>query len=79
MLPSGAQTGNVIEHKSMLNPVPWCTVGLSSLQGLIVSKGSGSCLNQISGFEPEHDTKSIVSIIRPQNVGPLQPHFDPDM
>ncbi len=42
-----------------------------NLQGLIVSKGLGSCLNQISGFEPENVTKSIVSII-----GPL---FDPDM
>ncbi len=30
-------------------------------------------------FEPENDTKSIVSIIGPQNVGPLDPHFDPDM
>ncbi len=48
-------------------------------QGLIVSNGSGSCLNQISGFEPENDTKSIVSIIGPQNVGPLEPLFDPEM
>ncbi len=47
------------------------------LLGLMVSKGS--CLNQISGFEPENDTKSIVSIIGPQNVGPLEPHFYPDM
>ncbi len=47
--------------------------------GLIVSKGSGSCLNQISGFEPENDTKSIVSIIGPQNVGSIEPRFDPDM
>ncbi len=51
----------------------------SHLLGLIVSKGSGSCLNQIFGFEPENDTKSIVSIIGPQNVGPLEPPFDPDM
>ncbi len=47
--------------------------------GLIVSKGSGSCLNQISGFEHENDTKSIVSIIGPQNVGPFEPLSDPDM
>ncbi len=47
--------------------------------GLIVSQGSGSCLNQISGFEPKNFTKSIVSIIVPQNVGPLEPLFDPDM
>ncbi len=53
--------------------------GNRPFQGLIVSKVSGSCLNQISGFEPEHDTKRIVSIIGPQNVGPLEPHFDPDM
>ncbi len=46
---------------------------------LIVSKGSGSCLNQISGFEHKNDTKSIVSIIGPQNVGPLEPLSDPDM
>ncbi len=46
---------------------------------LIVSKSSGSCLNKISGIEPENDTKSIVSIIGPQNVGPLEPLFDPDM
>ncbi len=30
-------------------------------------------------FECENDTKSIVSIIGPQNVGPLEPLFDPDM
>ncbi len=48
-------------------------------QDLIVSKGSGSCLNQISGFEHENDTKGIVSIIGPQNVGQLEPPFDPDM
>ncbi len=47
--------------------------------GLIVSKGSGSCLNQISVFQPENDTKSIVPIIGPQNVGPHEPIFDPDM
>ncbi len=47
--------------------------------GLMVSKGSGSYLNQISGFEPENDTKSIVSITGPPNVGPLEPPFDPDM
>ncbi len=50
--------------------------------GMIVPKGSGSCLNQISGFEAENDTKSnksIASIIGPQNVGPLEPPFDPDM
>ncbi len=47
--------------------------------GLIVSKSSGSCLNQIFGFEPENDTKSIVLIMWPQNVGPLEPLSDPDM
>ncbi len=51
---------------------------LLSIQGLIVSKGSCSCLNQISGFEPDNDTKSIVSIIGPQNVGPTEPLFDPN-
>ncbi len=56
-----------------------CNVGYPNLMGLIVSKGSGSCLNQISTFEPENYTKSIVSIIGPQNVGPLEPSFDPDM
>ncbi len=36
-------------------------------------------------FEPhiwvahENDTKSILSIIGLQNVGPLELHFDPDM
>ncbi len=42
--------------------------GYDSNKDLIVSKGSCSCLNQISGFEPENDTKSIISIIRRQNV-----------
>ncbi len=47
--------------------------------GLIVSKGSGSCLNQISEFEPENETKSIVSIIGSQNVGPIEQHSDPNV
>ncbi len=38
---------------------------------LIVSNGSHSCLNQISRFKPKTNTKSIVSIIGPQNVGQL--------
>ncbi len=47
--------------------------------GLVVSKGSGSCLNQIYRYANENDTKSIVSIIEPQNMGPLEPLFDLDM
>ncbi len=30
-------------------------------------------------FESENDTKRIISIIGPQNVGPLEPLFDHDM
>ncbi len=47
--------------------------------GLIVSKGSGSYLNEIYGFEAENDTNNIVSIIGPQNVGPLESLSDHDM
>ncbi len=40
--------------------IPRCVSATLTLLGLIESKGSGSCLNQISRFKSENDTKSIV-------------------
>ncbi len=67
------------KHRSYYIDVEYDNAVCLYALGLIVSKGSGSCLNQIFGFELENDTKSIVSIIGPQNVGSLEPLFDPDM